>query len=52
MWQIWHQKYYPNRENENAQKGRFAYQDLCYLPTTFYLAKKMGKSVGRSKILL
>jgi len=36
---------------ENAKEIRLAHQDLCNLWTTFHLAKKMGESLGRGKIL-
>jgi hypothetical protein len=38
--------------DEDAQKIRFAHQDLFNLWTSFYVAQKMGKSLGRGEILL
>jgi hypothetical protein len=38
--------------DEDAQKIRFAHQDLFDLWPSFYVAEKMGKGLGRGEILL
>jgi hypothetical protein len=38
--------------DEDAQKIRFAHQDLFDLWPSVYVAEKMGKGLGRGEILL
>jgi hypothetical protein len=36
---------------ESSKKREFTKQNLYHMPKTFRMAKKMGESLGRSKIL-
>jgi hypothetical protein len=37
--------------NEASKKSQSAAEDLRYLQPTIYLEKKMGRGLGRSKVL-